>query len=161
MATIRWCTGNGVKLIEPNENLAREYLDSAEETLRVFREIRALSPIWLATTKYYCEYFAFYAVLMRIGIKSEIHECTIALAYRLQELGAIAQGTAELLETDKQLRIDNQYYLKHRPVESGAEQLIDFVLSMKRTAERMTGDELTLLRRRIFKSSNVSHPRFS
>ena len=32
--------------------------------------------MWIATHKYYTEYLAAYSLLMKIGIKSEIHSCT-------------------------------------------------------------------------------------
>ncbi len=74
MADLNWCKKQkkGIKLIKPNENLAKEYLESAEETLIVLKEIVNKSNMWLATTKYYFEYFTVYALLMKIGIKSEI-----------------------------------------------------------------------------------------
>ena len=34
---------------------------------------------WISTTAYYARYFAFYALLQKCGIKSEIHDCTISL----------------------------------------------------------------------------------
>jgi uncharacterized protein (UPF0332 family) len=40
---------------------------------------------WIATTAYYARYFALYALLMKIGIKSEIHDCSIAIARLLTE----------------------------------------------------------------------------
>ena len=50
-------------MIEPNENLSREYYENAEESLRVLRAIsQTKSNMWLATTKYYIEYFAVYSV---------------------------------------------------------------------------------------------------
>lgn len=38
MADLEWCKkqGKGIKLIEPNDNLAEDYLKSAEETLSIF-----------------------------------------------------------------------------------------------------------------------------
>ncbi len=33
--------------------------------------------MWLATQKYYTEYLAAYSLLMKIGIKSEIHKSLI------------------------------------------------------------------------------------
>ena len=75
---LKWCfERKEVKLIEPNENLSGAYLKSAEETFLVLKDIKEESNMWLATMKYYCEYFSCYALLMRVGIKSEIHDCTI------------------------------------------------------------------------------------
>ena len=34
----------------------------------------------------------------------------------LENWGIVEKGTAKILEKDKELRIENQYYLKNRPV---------------------------------------------
>src|SRR3989338_11135681 len=119
MGKISWCKkqSKGIKLVNPSDNLSEEYYKNAEESLRVLRNIQGTeSNMWLATTKYYVEYFAVYSILMKIGIKSEIHDCTIALVEFLEEEGVIESGTSTMLEKDKDLRIDNQYYLKNMPV---------------------------------------------
>ena len=58
MATFNWCKKQkkGIKLIDPNTNLSVEYLERAEETLIVLKEVKDKSNMWLATTKYYFEY---------------------------------------------------------------------------------------------------------
>ena len=43
------------------------------------------SNMWLATQKYYTEYLAAYSLLMKIGIKSEIHSCTIEIIRLLEK----------------------------------------------------------------------------
>src|SRR3989344_7937979 len=119
MNKISWCKNqkSGIKLIEPNDNLSEEYYQNAEESLKVLRSINETkSNMWLATTKYYIEYFAVYSILMKIGIKCEIHDCTIALVTLLEEERIIPEGFADILSADKELRIDNQYYLKNKPV---------------------------------------------
>ena len=108
MDKISWCKKleKGIKLIEPNDNLSNEYFQNAEESLKVLASIKETkSNVWLATTKYYIEYFAIYSVLMKIGIKCEIHDCTIALAGLLEKDKIIPQGTSKILEKDKELRI--------------------------------------------------------
>lgn len=120
MKKINWCKKQkkGIKIIEPNDNLSQEYFENAEESLRVLRNIKETkSNMWIATTKYYIEYFAVYSVLMKLGIKCEIHECTIALVEFLEKEKIIQEGVSRILERDKELRIDNQYYLKNKPVE--------------------------------------------
>jgi len=120
MNKISWCKNqkSGIKLIEPNDNLSEEYYQNAEESLKVLRSINETkSNMWLATTKYYIEYFAVYSILMKIGIKCEIHDCTIALIKFLEKESVIKSGISKLLEKDKELRIDNQYYLKNKPVD--------------------------------------------
>ena len=74
--------------------------------MKVLKNIKETkSNMWLATTKYYAEYFAVYSVLMKIGIKCEIHDCTIALVKFLENEEVIEKGTSKILEQDKELRI--------------------------------------------------------
>ncbi|MBD3310725.1 hypothetical protein GF351_05910 [Candidatus Woesearchaeota archaeon] len=148
MATIGWCKkqSKGIKLIEPNDNLCKEYLQTAEETLNVLRSIKGKSKVWLATTKYYCEYFAIYSLLMKIGLKCEIHDCSIAICRILEEMEVIPKGYTNRLEEDKKLRIDNQYYLKNREVPINYDDLVEFVLKTKDISTRLTQEQIKTIR---------------
>ncbi len=139
MVNLNWCKKQkgGMKLIEPNINLAREYLTNAEETLKVLKEIDGKSNMWVATTKYYFEYFCAYAILMRVGIKCEIHDCTIEFCKKLDGDGALPEGFYDALKRDKFLRIDNQYYLKNKKVKIDYNLLSRFFLETKNFVERI------------------------
>ncbi|MBW2981887.1 hypothetical protein KY343_03335 [Candidatus Woesearchaeota archaeon] len=151
MVTIGWCRKQkkGLKLIEPNDNLSKEYMQTAEETLDVLRNIESKSKVWLATTKYYCEYFAVYSLLMKIGIKCEIHDCTISICKLLEDKGIVPKGFSNALEKDKQLRIDNQYYLKNRDVPVDYDELLEFVLKIKDINEKLIHEKIKLIREYI------------
>ncbi len=152
MNKISWCKKQekGIKLIEPNDNLSEEYYQNAEESLKVLRSINETkSNMWLATTKYYIEYFAIYAVLMKIGIKCEIHDCTIALTKFLEEENIVQKDTSKILEKDKELRIDNQYYLKNKPVDISFENLSGFMLSIRETLDNLNNNKIRELRAKI------------
>jgi|SRR3989344_3228694 len=154
MRKIDWCKeqDKGIKLIEPNDNLSNEYFKNAEESLKVLKSIwPTKSKMWLATTKYYIEYFAIYSLLMKIGIKCEIHDCTIALVKFLEEENIIDKGTSLILEKDKELRIDNQYYLKNRPVDINIEKLSIFLISIKRLIDKITEEKIIKIRDKINK----------
>jgi len=69
---------------------------------------------------------------MKIGIKCEIHDYTIALVKFLEDEEVMERGTAKILEDDKELRIDNQYYLKNKHVNIDFEKLSGFMISIKR-----------------------------
>ncbi len=133
MADLTWCKkqAKGIKIVEPNDNLSKEYLSSAEETLSLLKDIQGNSNMWLATTKYYTEYFTVYALFMKLGIKSEIHECTISLSKILEDEKILPKGTSKVLEDDKQLRIDNQYYLKNYEVSLDYDELVELMLTIK------------------------------
>lgn len=151
MVTINWCRKQkkGIKLIEPNDNLSKEYMQTAEETLDVLKSIKGKSKVWLAITKYYCEYFTIYSLLMKIGIKCEIHECTIALCRLLESIGIIPKGYSIILEEDKQLRIDNQYYLKNRDVYIDYDKILEFVLTIKDINLKLTISMIDEIREKI------------
>lgn len=146
-----WCfnQNKGIKLIEPNINLAEEYISSSEETFLVLQSIKDQSNIWVATTKYYCEYFAIYAILMKLAIKCEIHDCTIELCKFLEEENVIPKGYSKILENDKELRIDNQYYLKNRKVRVESNMLRDFILTIKNKINLLTLEETTNIRKKL------------
>ena len=139
----------GIKFIEPNDNLCKDYLQSAEETLLVLRDIENKSRIWLATTKYYFEYFTFYALLMKLGIKCEIHDCTLLLCKLLEEKNIIHKGTYKMLEDDKELRTDNQYYLKNREVKINYSELTDFILNIKSIINSLTKEKIEKIRKQL------------
>lgn len=151
MAAIDWCKNQkrGIKLIEPNDNLFQEYIQTAEETLDILKIIKGKSKVWLATTKYYCEYFAVYALLMKIGIKCEIHDCTISLCGMLEGLKIIPAGFTIILQGDKQLRIDNQYYLKNRDVPVDYNKVLEFVLKIKDISAKLKNSEIIEIRKKI------------
>jgi len=152
MKKISWCKKKegGIKIQEPNDNLSQEYYKNSEESMRVLKSIKETkSNMWLATTKYYIEYFAVYSILMKIRIKCEIHDCTIALINFLENEDVIKKGTSRILDDDKELRIDNQYYLKNKPVNIDFEGLSDFILSIKKSLNKLDDNKIEELRSKI------------
>lgn len=154
MVTIKWCKSQkrGIKLVEPNDNLFEEYIQTAEESLDILKSIRGKSKVWVATTKYYTEYFAVYSLLMKIGIKCEIHDCTITLCRLLEEIDMIPNGYSKMLEEDKQLRIDNQYYLKNRDVPLDYDKIVEFAATIKNVGIKLTNAEIKNIREIISKT---------
>ncbi len=148
--SLEWCKKQGMKLIDPNDNLAEEYYRNAEETLRITNLIKnSGSNMWLATQKYYTEYLAAYSLLMKIGIKSEIHSCTIEIIGLLEKNKIIDFSFSKLLEEDKQLRIDNQYYLKNRPVDFDQKKLSQVVLKVREILDTITTEQINKIRKSI------------
>ena len=145
-----WCKSNGIELIEPNDNLAEEYYNSAEETLKSLALTKDIdSNMWLATKKYYTEYLAAYSLLMKIGIKSEIHSCTIDVIKLLENKNIITFRFFKNLEEDKQLRTDNQYYLKNIPVIVNIEKIRDLLLNVRRLLDNLTKEQIAKIREMI------------
>ena len=112
MDKIKWCVGKkeGLALIEPNSNLAEAYTKKAEEALESMR----LNTIkdWKISTAYYTIYFSLYSLLVRVGIKCEIHSCTIEFA-------------KQFLREYFKARIDSQYYVDRTVPDSQYNKMVE------------------------------------
>jgi len=77
---LRWCKrqNKGIRIVNPSENLTKAYLEKSRNALKSM-EVNANAGIteWAISTAYYARYFAVYALLSRIGVRCEIHDCTI------------------------------------------------------------------------------------
>ena len=110
MDKIIWCIKKkeGLSLIEPNSNLAEAYIKKAEEALASMR-VNVIKD-WKISTAYYTVYFSLYSILTKIGIKCQIHSCTIAFVKRFLS-DYFTKGDLEFVEESLKARIDSQYYV--------------------------------------------------
>ncbi|MBI5798074.1 HEPN domain-containing protein [Candidatus Woesearchaeota archaeon] len=110
MNNIEWCLKqkNGIEIIEPNDDLAKAYIQKAEDALQASSLLEAHRD-WRISSLYYSMYFAVYAILMKIGIKCEIHSCTITFMEEILK-DYFGQKERELLKKSMKARIDTQYY---------------------------------------------------
>ncbi len=110
MNKVLWCAGKkeGLRIIESNSNLAEAYIRKAEEALESMR-INVIKD-WKISTAYYTLYFSLYSILMKIGIKCEIHSCSIAFARDFLD-GFLSEEDFDFLEDSLKARIDSQYYI--------------------------------------------------
>ena len=79
MVSIKWCCKQkeGIKLISPNENLSQGYIKMAENAIGTMNRERNFNLQFSISACYYSMYYSLYSVLMKIGIKCEIHACTL------------------------------------------------------------------------------------
>jgi len=79
MATISWCykQSKGLRLIESNENVSEGYFKLAESSIGTMNRERNKNDVFSISAGYYSMYYSLYGILMFIGIKCEIHQCTI------------------------------------------------------------------------------------
>ncbi len=110
MDQIKWCLNKkkGIELVEPNDNLREAYLIKADEALETLRTSKIKD--WQLTTAYYAIYHSLYSLLMKIGVKCEIHSCTIEFAKRFLKKYLSAEDF-ELIDKAFSARIDSQYYV--------------------------------------------------
>lgn len=78
---LKWCLdqNKGIRLAKPSENLMKAYMEKSKNALKSM-DVNAKASIteWAVSASYYA-YFIVYALLSKIGVKCEIHDCTIAL----------------------------------------------------------------------------------
>ncbi|MEN7982481.1 MAG: hypothetical protein ABFQ65_03460 [Nanoarchaeota archaeon] len=106
MDDLKWCSkqGKGIRLIEPNLDIAKSYLKDAR---RDFSLIDKKEPKWNIIKEYYVCYNALYSLLVKCGIKCEIHDCTL----KMMDLFGFGKKIQNKLIDLKKERIGVQYYL--------------------------------------------------
>ncbi|MFH2027828.1 MAG: hypothetical protein ABIJ08_01695 [Nanoarchaeota archaeon] len=135
MNKIKWCCSKkeGIMLIEPNENLTERYIDESNNTLE---NIGKIDGKWEVIMGYYACYNALYAIMMKCGIKSEIHDCTIAL---MKIIPQFTDNDHDYIINLKEDRISVQYYLKDKKLDSES-KVKDFVLKCKHILDEIDVD---------------------
>lgn len=154
---IFWCKKQkrGIKVEKPNENLCKAYIKKSKSALNMLNSaIEQNEPEWIATTAYYARYFAFYALLQKCGIKSEIHDCTISLMGHLfVNMELIKEEMYKEMLLAKELRTDVQYYvteeLDYTKLKKDAKTAGDFVLEIERVIENINQEQINEMRETI------------
>jgi len=159
--TIEWCfkQRKGIRLIEPNENLAKAYIAKAKGSLHTMDAALQINETdWVITTAYYARYFALYALLMKLGIKSEIHDCSIAIARLLAKHGILHQNLVSDISKAKQTRIESQYYVKleleQTKIRKNVKSAHKFLLEIEKTLENITTTQIKDIRTHLNRISS-------
>jgi uncharacterized protein (UPF0332 family) len=132
---LKWCLkqGRGIRLAAPSDNLMKAYLEKSHNALKSM-EVNAREGIveWTVSASYYAKYFAVYALLAKVGVKCEIHDCTIALFGYLFSAPEFRHLVRELRRS-KEDRVDVQYYSRQIKADIGGlmRQTKEFVLQIE------------------------------
>ena len=155
MDKLAWCKKqkNGIELIEQNLNLSNEYFEKAENALRAVKTLEG-NKEWQISSAYYSMYFSLYAILMRIGIKCEIHACTIEIMKKALTK-YFSNEEINLLQKSLTARVDSQYYtdrdVKEEQRITMVENASKFHLKCKEIALKLTSKEILSIRELIAK----------
>lgn len=104
---------------------------------------------WVVSTSYYAKYFAVYALLSRIGIRCEIHDCTVTL-FSFLFADQIPSRFIEDLRRAKNDRIDAQYYTETiRPNLQTLTNTRDFVLKIEEIIDKLTASKIATLQEKL------------
>jgi len=155
MEKIKWCClqKDGIKIIESNENISKKFIEEADSDLIEMKNAGSLK--WKDIEAYYSCYNSVYALFQRIGIKCEIHDCTIELLSIISEKLGLTKKQIDLIKELKTKRTDVQYYLK-KPEEIDERIVADFVLSCKQSLNNLTYDDIIKIRGEINKIIKTS-----
>jgi len=148
MDKIAWCSKqkSGIVLIEPNDNLSTEYLKSSDNDIDAMENTKDK---WQNITAYYACYEGLYAVMQKIGIKCEIHDCTIAL---MKVTGMFTEEQIKFIHELKDERINVQYYLK-APNPINFVKVKEFVLHCKEIISKLSEDDIKSIRENLLKKT--------
>jgi uncharacterized protein (UPF0332 family) len=157
MVSIEWCLKqkHGIEIVMPSKNVSESYLQMAEESINILSKVGE-SSIWTATTSYYIYYYSLYALMLRIGVKCEIHSCSIEFMkeclkefYTLEDIKGFEEAFGA--------RIDLQYY-SNRPVdkkviENSRKNCKAFFIKTKNILSTIREEQITVIRKRL----NIKH----
>lgn len=150
---LEWCAkqNKGIKLVKESENLQKAYVKKSKQALKSM-EVNADAGIdeWAVSASYYAKYFIIYALLSRIGIKCEIHDCNIALFVYLFG-DNLPKDLLQDLRQAKKDRVEAQYYTS--AVKIDATKLIsstkDFVLEIEKIADGIDAANILKIRKEL------------
>ena len=144
-----WCAGakNGIMLVDPNNDVALAYLKKSGDAMEAMHSVA--SHDWKISAGYYSLYFSLYAVLVKAGIKSENHICTLEI---MQHILAdfFTREECELMERARHARIESQYYTTSEiPAvfeETLAKQVPRFLVKCQGIVDRMDAKKIQTIR---------------
>ena len=143
-----------LKLISPNDNLAGVYKRKSKSALNMLNSaIEKGENEWILDTSYYAKYFIVYALFMKVGIKSEIHNCTIfILRFIFNTLGIVNENICKDLEDSRDLRVDSLYYDKtfnKNKILEKANSASDFCLEVESIIESVSKEDILKIRKKF------------
>jgi uncharacterized protein (UPF0332 family) len=150
---VLWCLNQnkGIRLVTPSSNLMKAYLKKAGSALKSM-DINAEAGIteWAVSASYYARYFTVYALFQKIGVKCEIHDCTIALFEYLFS-DSVPTRLIRELHRSKNYRIESQYYTQEITI--NLEQMIsetkNFVLEIEKILDNLNPEQVTQMQNRL------------
>lgn len=144
----------GLKLVNPNERLVEVYKKKSISALNMLESAKEKQENeWILDTSYYSKYFIVYALFMKVGIKSEIHDCTIfALNSLFVEENIIERDIYEELEKSKDLRVEALYYGKDfgkDEILNRAKTAPEFCLKVEDILDKITKEDVEKIRNKF------------
>ena len=142
---ISWCLkqNKGIKIITPNNNLSLSYIKEADET---FYNMLKTTGKWKLILGYYSCYNALYSILIKTGIQSKIHECSIIL----MNLFNFDKKEIQFMKKLKENRIRVQYYLENLNLKE-ENKIKEFIIKCKLILNELEKQDIKIIQNKIKK----------
>ena len=152
---LTWCRKqkHGIELIEPNQNVSSAYLKKAHTSLRSM-DINYKESIldWTVDAAYYARYQVVYALMQRIGVKCEIHDCTIEL-FRFLFNDSFDEELFLELKRAKEQRINLTYYTDRlvsvEDIKKNVYSASNFVLKVEEFLSVLTPSKIKIIKEKL------------
>jgi uncharacterized protein (UPF0332 family) len=150
---LQWCLkqSKGIRVVKPSENLVKAYLQKSRNASKSM-EVNAQAGLveWAVSASYYAEYFAVYSLLSKIGVKCEIHDCTIAVFEYLFSDSMPTESIKELRDS-KENRVEAQYYTQEMNVdlEKMIKKTKQFMLEIEKMVDSLNSGNISKLQRKL------------
>ena len=152
MDKIDWCLWKkgGLEIIEPNSNVSEAYVKKAESSLRSMRVVTEEE--WVISMAYYAMYLAVYALMIKIGVKCEMHSCSIEFVKVF--LGKyFNEEEVAFLKKSLQARIDKQYYtdreVSDEQYQAMTKRAQEYLIKAKSILMQISEKEINDIRNRV------------
>jgi uncharacterized protein (UPF0332 family) len=154
MVSLKWCCKqkDGIKLIAPSDNLSQSYIKMSENALGTMNREKEYNLVFAISAGYYSMYYSLYSILMKIGIKCEIHSCSLKFMEKvLEEL--YSKEEIKTISKAFDLRNIAQYYvdkvINTKDVDFVIAQAPLFVNKSKEILYKMNEKDVTALRKKF------------
>ena len=154
MNKIEWCLSqnHGIELIESNRNVSELYMIKSFDSLKALHQVDVKS--WKITTAYYAMYFALYSIMMRIGVKCEIHDCSLEFM-NVFLTDMFNDDDFNLISMARDARLDLQYYVDKTISSERYDMIIshaeDFIYKCRKILSSLQEKEILMIRLNVQK----------
>lgn len=109
---LKWCCSKegGINLIQPSNNLSAGYVQMAENAIGTMNREKKLNLQFAISACYYSMYYSLYSVMMKFGIKCEIHTCTLAFMKKMLN-DFYSEEDCKIINKAFDTRNTSQYYV--------------------------------------------------
>lgn len=109
---LKWCCckEGGINLLEPSDNLSAGYIKMAENAIGTMNREKGLNSQFAISACYYSMYYSLYSILMKLGVKCEIHACTLAFMKNMLK-SFYSEEDCKIINKSFNARDTSQYYV--------------------------------------------------